>query len=33
MGAVSANARPVVHFLGLMQTAVASKDSEEALRR
>ena len=29
---MSANARPVVHFLGLMQTAVASKDSEEALR-
>lgn len=30
--AVSASARPVVHFLGLMQTAVASKDSEQALR-
>jgi hypothetical protein len=29
---VSASARPVVHFLGLMQTAVASKDAEQALR-
>lgn len=29
---MSENARPVVHFLGLMQTAVASKDSDEALR-